>query len=389
MSRAAPPPPGASASTALRILVVGTHPNANQPSMSQFATWFEQALRPLGAVRRISAPAVFKRAPGDAGAAKWLAYLDQYVVLTLWLAVIHSRHDIIVVADHSNAPAAGLVPRSKLIVMVHDTIAIRQARGEIEQAPPVGATGRLLQRRILAGLRRAALLLLNPGPVERQLAELGVSAPCAMVGCPVDTHRLSEPVAPDGAPTGPYVLNVGGDGWRKRKGDLLRLWAASDQACPLPVLVLAGSTSDATRIELMRLGLQDRVRLYDDVSDGQLAWFYRHSQALVAAGHDEGFCIPVAEACSFGKPVFAPSTAEIYPMIFGDAVTTIDMDDPRAGAVALSRHLGRAVSSSAGSGRAIAEKWSQQAFEVRVRTAVAGMAPAGHDRRRAGKPMQA
>ena len=365
MSRAASPPARAAASRAPRILVVGTHPNANQPSMSQFAAWFEQALRPLGVVRRVSAPALFKRAPGDAGAAKWLAYLDQYVVLTLWLALIQARHDI--------APSAGLVPRSKLVVMVHDTIAMRQARGQIDRAPPVGATGRMLQRGILAGLRRAALLLVNPGPVERQLAELGVAAPCAMVGCPVDTQRLSEPTAPADAPAGPYVLNVGGDGWRKRKVDLLRLWAASDPARPLPLLVLAGSTSDATRTELTRLGVQDRVRVYDDVSNGQLAWLYQHCQALVAAGHDEGFCIPVAEAFFFGKPVFAPATAEIYPMIFGDAVTTLDMDNLKAGAIALSRHLARQTSSAA-SGREIAETWSLQAFEARVRTAVGGMA---------------
>lgn len=343
--------------------------------MSQFALWFEDALRPLGLVRRTKAPSLFHRKGGGTGAGldKYLSYIDQYVVLTLWLAFRQFAYDLVVVADHSNAPSALLVSRSKLIVMVHDTIAIRQARGEIVGAPPVGLTGRILQRFVLSGIRRAALLLMNPGPVDPELTALGVSAPRAMVGCPVDPNRLGQAVAPADLPPQPYILNVSSDGWRKRKVDLLRLWRAAPDDHSLPTLILVGFTNATTRAELDRLDMPNRVKTYTNVSNGELAWFYDHCEALIVAGHEEGFCIPVAEASHFGKAVFGPRAAPIYPMIFGDAVTLIDLDQPERGAAELAERLSAGTAVNADLAAATARKWSLDMFNERVRAAVATM----------------
>ncbi|NBW07872.1 MAG: glycosyltransferase [Caulobacteraceae bacterium] len=350
----------------LRILVVGTHDHVRQPSMKQFAVWFEDALRPLGSVRRTRAPSVFHRSSGG----KWLTYLDQYVLMTLWLAVRHLFFDLVVIADHSNSPSALLVPGRKLVVMVHDTTAIRQAKGEIADASPVRWSGRLLQRLVLAGIRRASLLLTNPGPVDRELTALGVSASRAMVGCPVDPKRLGEAVAPADPPVGRYLLNVGGDNWRKRKADLLRLWRAAPHGMALPMLAFVGFTSAETRLELDRLGLQHRVRMWTNVTDGELAWFYENCEALIVAGHEEGFCIPVAEAIHFGKAVFGPASAPIYPMIFGDAVTLVDLDAPQSGARELAVGLAGMGAENPQAADRVKRMWSLERFDERVREAI-------------------
>lgn len=365
-----------------RILVVGTHSHAQQRSMTQFAGWFEQALRPIAEVDSIRAPALFRRSPGAMGGlAKWLAYLDQYVVLTLWLALKSRAHDLVLVADHANGPSLALTPQSKRVIMMHDTLAIRQARGELAGAPPVGRSGRLLQSLIVAGLRRASLLLINPGPVDAELTALGVTGPRVMVGCPPDPERLDAPERPADAPTGAFVVNVGSDGWRKRKIDLVTLWGA-DSGRILPDLVLVGETDDATRIEVERLGLSDRVRLYPNASDAELGWFYRNSSGLVLASHHEGFCIPVVEAFHCGKPVFAPLTATIYPAIFGDAVSLIDMAVPATGVAQLADRLATGRYAPAEVREAVARKWSRAAFDTRVRAAIA--AKLGLDESRAG-----
>jgi glycosyltransferase involved in cell wall biosynthesis len=359
----------------LRILVVGTHDHVRQPSMSQFATWFAEALEPVARVTRTKAPSVTLRSGSGNGLSKWLAYVDQYVLLTLWLAVRHWGHDLVLVADHSNAPAASLVPRAKRVVMVHDTIAIRQARGEIAGAPPVGATGRLLQKLVLAGVRRASLLLMNPGPVDPELTALGVTAQRAMVGCPVDPKRLGESTPPANPPGGAFILNVSGDGWRKRKPDLLRLWAAAPDDHSLPPLVLVGFTNETTRAELARLDIPNRVRIYTNVSNGELAWFYAHCEALIVAGHEEGFCIPVAEASHFGKAVFGPASASLYPMIFGEAVVPIDLEDPERGAGQLAARL--PFRANAELAAEVARTWSLARFDERVRAAVLAMPRSG------------
>lgn len=364
-----------------RILVVGTHPHARQRSMTQFAGWFEQALTPIAHVDAIRAPALFRRRPGRMGGlAKWLAYLDQYVVLTLWLAVRSRAYDLVLVADHSNGPSAWLTPRPRRVIMVHDTIPLRQARGELGDAPPVGRAGRWLQSLILAGLNRASLLLINPGPVDAELTALGVTGPRTMVGCPADPQRLDAPTPPVDPPQGPFLLNVGSDGWRKRKVDLVRLWAA-DTDRKLPSLVLVGQTETATVAECERLGLGDRVTFHPNASDAELGWFYRNSSGLVVAGHHEGFCIPVVEAFHCGKPVFAPATATLYPAIFGDAVSLIDMAAPATGAAQLAERLATGSFASAEVRDAAARKWSRAAFEARVRAAV--LAKLGLDESRA------
>lgn len=338
--------------------------------MTQFAGWFEQALGTIAEVDSIRAPALFRRSSGAMGGlAKWLAYLDQYVVLTLRLAFRHRDYDLVLIADHANAPSAMLTPRSKCVVMVHDTLAIQQARGQLAGAPPVGRGGRLLQTLILAGIRRASLLLINPGPVDAELTALGVSSPRVMVGCPADPERLDVAEAPANAPRPGFLLNVGSDGWRKRKADLLKLWRArSGQG--LPDLVLVGHTDGATRDQVTALDLTDRVILYPSVSNAELGWFYRNCAALVVSGHYEGFCIPVAEASYFDKPVFGPQAAAIYPKIFGEAVSLIDMATPETGAAQLSERIATGRVAPASLRRAVAEKWSRRQFEDRVRAAL-------------------
>ncbi len=137
--------------------------------------------------------------------------------------------------------------------------------------------------------------------------------------------------------------------------------------------MFVGQTSPATRNEIIDMRLEDRLELRDAVPDRELAWFYAHCEALIVAGHDEGFCIPVAEASAFGKPVFAPQAATLYPAIFGDLVIPLDMNDPQAGADQLIRHLHAPADLSAGERVARAGAWSKAAFDTRVRAAISGL----------------
>ena len=346
----------------MRILVVGTHPEVHQPSMVLFASWIADSVRVLGDVTVVQAPAAFLTAGRrKSSAAKWLAYFDQYLLLTLDLWRRHRRFDAVVVADHGNAPSAMLVPSRKLIVMVHDTIAMRQALGEVADAPRPGRGGAILQAVIRHSIRRARALLSNPGSIPSEIEGLGLGRNVYVVGCPADYSRLKGPFAASPV-TPPYILNVASDGWRKRKRSLISLWSAIEARSNLK-LVLAGTTDDETHQAFLGAGLKNIVVL-NRVSNCTLASLYNYCEALISPSHEEGLCIPILEALCFEKHVFTTNVTPSYADFFGPAVTRINLEEPIAAAEQMIDTLGRSPNLEAV--RQI-KAWSEpSAFNARV-----------------------
>lgn len=354
----------------MRILVVGTHPQVRQPSMSLFAQWLVEACRPLGHVELRQAPAFFLSAgrKGSA-AAKWLAYVDQYLLLPLQLWTASRRFDLVVVADQGNAPSALLVPGRKLVVMVHDTIAMRQALGRIPDAPATGRSGVILQALIRRSVRRARTLLSNPGAIPGEIGHLGLGRHVSVVGCHADYSRLASPAA--ALPVkGPYVLNVASDGWRKRKRSLIPLWKEVQARSGLQ-LVLAGHTDEETLQAFPAAGAPSPVVL-NDVSDGLLARLYSGCEGLISSSHEEGLCIPILEAFHFDKPVFVPDVSPSYADFFGPAVTRLDFDDPARAAERMLSAL--RTGSDKAAVRAVQAWAAPAAFDRRVREALSPFA---------------
>ena len=350
----------------MRILVVGTHPHVRQPSMVLFAGWLVNAVRRLGEVEMTSAPCIFLTASRRGSAAsKWLAYLDQYVLLPFKLWARSRKFDLVVVADQGNAPSSLLTPRRKLMVMVHDTIAMRQALGRIPEAPRLDSSGVMLQALIRRSVRRARALLSNPGAVPDEIEQLELGRNVTVVGCPADYRRLQAP-SPRSLVEGRYILNVASDGWRKRKHTLIPLWREVSTLCNLK-LVLAGSTSPATYQAFLDAGLANVVVL-NDISDQDLASLYKHCEALIVPSHEEGLCIPVLEALYFDKQVFTANVSPSYADFFGSAVTRLDLDLPVRAADML---LATLESSPDRMAMRRVQDWSQlSAFDERVSQAL-------------------
>jgi len=82
------------------------------------------------------------------------------------------------------------------------------------------------------------------------------------------------------------------------------------------------------------LGL--RLFVFHDLDDGELAYAYSRSHALIAASYVEGFGLPVAEALCRGLPVVA-SDIPVFREIGGDSVDFFTLDDVDN----LARALGR------------------------------------------------
>jgi len=251
-------------------------------------------------------------------------------------------------ADLLHAPhyVLPLAPPCPAVVTVHDLIHLVHP----EFLP--GPLALLYARRMLPRAVRLARRVLTPSETVRRelLAELPAEAG-RVVAIPngvddafraeVEPERLAALLARHRLAPG-YLLFVGNP---KPHKNLPRLLAAYRQLAgerrELPPLVLAGARGDAARalrVRLVRLGLDERVRLLGFLPDEELPALYRGALALVFPTLAEGFGLPIAEAMAAGTPVLV-SDRPAHREVAGDAAERVDPLDPGSIAAGIARLL--------------------------------------------------
>jgi glycosyltransferase involved in cell wall biosynthesis len=220
-------------------------------------------------------------------------------------------------------------------VTCHDLLAVRGALGEDTDCP-ASFTGRLLQRSILRGLRRADAVACVSGATLRDARRLLndyrgqlVIAPNALnyayrpLPRDVVQHRLSKVGLGEGEP---YVLHVGSNLRRKNRECALRAIAAVAGEWPGRV-VFAGQPLTPPLWTLAReLGIEHRVTEIAKPDNESLEALYNGALALLFPSRFEGFGWPIAEAQAAGCPVIC-SNREPFPEVAGDAALMCDADD--------------------------------------------------------------
>jgi glycosyltransferase involved in cell wall biosynthesis len=236
----------------------------------------------------------------------------------------------------------GLTPRVASVVSLMDLIWHHHA----DEWNPDPAAQRAMRRWVAASLRFADRVLTITEAARREIvAELGVAADRVGV-----THLGVR--APDVAPA-PEVdvrrrLELGAARVllcvaQKRPYKRLDVLVRALPTLPDDVrLVLPGSPTSYER-ELRdlaaALGVADRVRFPDWVSEAELAALYRLAAGVALPSAAEGFGLPVLEAMLAGTPV-ACSDIPALREISGEAALHFDPDDPTAAAEALRRLVG-------------------------------------------------
>src|SRR5205807_9345902 len=204
---------------------------------------------------------------------KWLGYIDKFILFPrkLRYTVAKQRLSVIHICDHSNAMYGAWVKDTPIVVTCHDLLAVRGVLGE-ETNCPASVTGKILQRWILRGLRRAKVVACVSQATEAdarrlvscdtaspkvELVRLGLNYPFRKLTKAEVSARLK--YIPAFGQDFPFVLHVGSDLRRKNRDGALRIfvrfkakWSAR--------LVFVG---DALTPELLSLaeslGIRDRV----------------------------------------------------------------------------------------------------------------------------------
>ena len=165
----------------------------------------------------------------------------------------------------------------------------------------------------------------------------------------------------------PWVLCVGTFARHKNLGPVLDALEAAGIAS-----VVVGARGSSTVFAQAAVGRWSRAHFAGRLSDGELAWLYGHTTALVFPSLYEGFGIPVVEAQRLGCPVVA---LDIGPMreVGGDAVILCDPAHPERVVEAVRRLADdRGVrSSTVEAGRRNAERFRWNASADRLEEALA------------------
>jgi glycosyltransferase involved in cell wall biosynthesis len=333
------------------VLLIGNYPLDRQQSMQRFGTMMLQGLAAAGVAAELIAPRPFFGKFSSAGSfiAKWLGYIDKFVLfpcrlrmrLAQWPSLVH-------ICDHSNAIYSGQINRVPVLVTCHDLLAVRGALGE-ETNCPASFTGKLLQRWILHGLRRASVItcvstatfndaqrLICHGRTcpELEVAMNGLNYPYRkLLGAEASVRLADVPGLNRGQP---FVLHVGSNLRRKNRDGVLRIFARCKDKWN-GRLVFAGDLLDPELISLAeRLGVSDRVTQLKDPTNDLLEALYNCAVALLYPSRFEGFGWPIIEAHACGCPVICSNSGPL-PEAAGNAGLFHNVDDEEGFAADLLR----------------------------------------------------
>ena len=324
------------------VLLIGNYPLDRQQSMQRFGTMVLNGLNASGISAKLITPRPFFGKFRGAGSfvAKWLGYIDKFVLFPRQLraSLTKERPSIVHICDHSNAMYGGSAAQTPVVVTCHDLLAVRGALGE-ETNCPASVTGKILQRWILRGLRRAKVVACVSQATEAdarrlvscdsaspkvELVRLGLNYPFRQLTKAEVSARLK--CIPAFGQDFPFVLHVGSDLRRKNRDGALRIFARCKEKWSAR-LVFVG---DALTPELLSLaeslGIRDRVVQVPDASSESLEALYNRAVALLYPSRFEGFGWPVIEAQACGCPVVCSNSGPL-PEAAGEAGLFHDPND--------------------------------------------------------------
>lgn len=324
----------------MRVLLIGNYTNSRQQSMQRYAELLRHELEAAGyEVKLVHPPALLGRLHGsDTAVAKWIGYIDRFILYPALLRLQVGWADIIHICDQANSLYIPYLRHKAHIITCHDMLAIRAALGEIPESVP-SWTGRIYQDWILRNLRKAQTIVCVSEQTREDVARLLDLTSNRLVVVP---NALNYPYRPmcikeanerlrslDIDPDKPFLLHVGGNAWYKNRGGVIRIFCSLTRRHQFRDcrLIMAGEPCTAEMRALIAThGLSDKILELIDVSNEDLRALYTSAQALLFPSLQEGFGWPIIEAQACGCPVI---TTRRLPMteVSGGAAIYIEPED--------------------------------------------------------------
>ena len=323
------------------VLLIGNYSLDRQHSMQRFGMMMLAGLTNAGVKAEWIAPEpILGRFRGGRGfVAKWLAYVDKYFLFPTRLrAKRKNRPSVVHICDHSNAVYTGQFKGFPIVVTCHDLIAVRDALGEQTDCP-MSFTGKLLQRWILRGLRRASAIacvsnatradvvrIVGPNSDRRQIevVSLGLNYPYKLLERFEAQRRLEK--IPELNTGLEFVLNVSSNFPRKNRPGVLRIFARCKNQWNGRLVFVGEPLNSELRSLASALGIADRIVEIENAESEILEALYNCAVALLYPSTFEGFGWPIIEAQACGCPVICTNSGPM-PESAGEAGLFHNADD--------------------------------------------------------------
>jgi len=263
-----------------------------------------------------------------------------------WLAQHRPDAELFHVVDHSYAHLAHVLPPGRVVVTCHDVDAFLPL---VAPSATASRLPRLLVRRVLTGLQRAALVACVSQATRNALAGHALVPEERLVVIPNGTHPSCRPdhdpeasrrlAACLPAENGRVdLLHVGSTAPRKRIEFLLDVFAALQRRRPELRLLRVGGLTRQQRARADALGVSAHVIELPMLDREVLAAAYRHAALVLLPSSREGFGLPLIEALACGTPVVG-SDIDVLREVGGDAAEYCPLDDVSAWCVTIERLL--------------------------------------------------
>jgi glycosyltransferase involved in cell wall biosynthesis len=238
------------------------------------------------------------------------------------------------VCDHSYAQLVHALPPERTGVFCHDLDTFRCLLEPVMERRP--AWLRLLARRVLAGMQKAAVVFHTTAQVRLQIERYGLVDPNRLVQAPlgVASEFTAEPATEEPLPQAvtalggrPFLLHVGSCIPRKRIDILLDVFAALHARLPeLRLVKVGGLWTDEQRGQIKRFGVADVIVALHDLTRQAIASLYRRAALVLVPSEAEGFGLPVIEALACGAVVVA-SDLPVLREVGGEAAVFCPVGD--------------------------------------------------------------
>jgi glycosyltransferase involved in cell wall biosynthesis len=329
------------------VVLIGNYPLDRQESMLRFRNLIQARLESGGFLTESIFPRGYLGGLLQNGAlAKWLGYIDKYILfppgLALRLSALKRKYPdrkiVVHICDHSNAVYTALARNwFPVLVSCHDLIAVRSALGE-ETYCPVSGFGKYLQLAILRGLGQATAvacisratqsdLIRLGGPVltgRSQVIPLALNYPYRAL--PREEALAGLARAGIDLPFHGFVLHVGSGLLRKNREALLFSIARIKDSWPGPIVFAGDPLTSAEQALARSLGLEDRVREISRPDNETLLALYNAAHALIFMSYFEGFGWPILEAQASGCPIICSNRTSV-PEVAGEGALIHEPDD--------------------------------------------------------------
>ena len=322
----------------MKIKII-THPLFfGSQSMPRFANYLSQGMSDLGHQVEVWRPEPYLcRLPVKGKFRKWLGYLDQYIIFSLVLFFktrFTGEKVLYVLSDQALGLWAPIISDRAHMVHCHDFLAFKSAKGEIS-VNPVGFTGRLYQKLIFNGFRKADNFISVSKNTKLELEEILNKRPKISAYVYNGLNAIFETGNRERARRdlgknikrsleNGFILHVGGNQFYKNKIGVIKIYDAfrNRSKMNLPLVLIGTPPTPSVFGHYEASKYKEDILFCSGLKDEMVKFAYQGASLFLFPSLAEGFGWPIAEAMACGCPVI---TTDAAPMneVGGDAATYI------------------------------------------------------------------